>query len=399
MTMLLLLIALLLAVGPATPPASASTIQTFAGTGTPALGAENVAPTASELYLPQDVTVGPDGAVYIADWNNHRIRVVENGLIRTIIGTGILGDAPEGDALSIGLNHPTNVSFGPDGNLYVAAWHNSKILKYDTQTHYVTIVCDSSGGRGWDGDGGPAYHALVNLPSSTDWGPDGNLYISDQSNHCVRMIDVSTPDNIITTVVAIAHTPGFGGDGGPASAAYLHGEVGQAAAPSSHLVFGPSGNLYLADTVNNRIRKVDTNGIITTIAGNGVAGFGGDGADALAASLNYPVDVAIGPLDGNLYIADRYNHRIRMVDLGTHIITTVVGTGTAGYSGDGGEATSAEIFEPYGIDFDAQGALYIADTKNHVIRVVEPQALPVDSRSWGTIKDMFRGSPKPEKSD
>lgn len=361
----------------------AGKIFTVCGNGLAALGAENVDPTLSELYLPQDVTVAPSGLLYVADWNNHRIRVIENGLIRTIIGTGILGDADEGNALEVGLNHPTNVSFGPNGNLYMAAWHNSKIMKYDMTTGFLSIYCGWAGARGWFGDGDLAYDAIINLPSSTVWGPDGNLYISDQANHCVRMIDFNT--NIITTVVASQHKPGFSGDGGAAIDALLRAPSGQSADPSSRIQFDAAGNLYLCDTSNHRVRWVDTSGdpglpladrvkagIIHTIIGNGVPGYSGDGGDATAAQINWPADLAIDPITGNLYFADKNNHRVRMLDRSTGIITTVVGNGMPGYlaADEGKRATEARLYEPWGICFDSQGNLYVADTKNQRIRVV-----------------------------
>lgn len=391
-----LLFALVLAASPSiaagerpskAPPLPTAIIETIAGTGLAALGADNVDPLLSEMYLPQDVTVGPDGLLYITDWNNHRVRVIENGLVRTIIGTGMLGDASEGNALDVSINHPTHVSFGPDGNLYMSAWHNSKIMKYDMTTLYLSTYCSWSGARGWYGDGGLAYDAIVNLPSSTAWGPDGNMYISDQANHCVRMIDFDT--NIISTVVAIRHTPGFEGDDGPAIDALLNGPFGQVANPASRMIFDATGNIYLCDTNNERIRKVDTNGIITTIAGGGA---GDDGGPAIDASFNYPADLAIGPIDGNLYIADRLNNRIRMVNLQTGIIATAVGTGEGGFSGDGGDPADAKIYEPFGICFDPAGNLYIADTKNHRIRRAQLAypATPTENSTWGRMKALYK---------
>jgi len=351
-------------------------IYTIVGDGIPGIPPphdEFVDPLESGLYLPQDMTRGPDGNLYIVDWNNHRIRVIENGLIHTIIGTGELGDANPGVGVEIGLNHPTNVSFDSAGNLYMAAWHNSKIMVYDLATGFCDVYVNRDGKRWWEGDGGEAIDAIINLPSSTMVGPDGNLYISDQANFCVRMVNLQT--DVVSTVVAAgqcagtACAPGFCGDGGPAVDACLDAPRGQSAAPASRLEFDNQGNLYLADTGNNRIRVVDTGGIINTIAGSGVAGFSGDGGDALAAQFNFPSDVAIAP-NGNVYIADKENHCVRMID-GLGVITTVAGTGGArGFHGDGGDATKALLDEPFGIHVDAEGDLYIADTKNHRIRVV-----------------------------
>lgn len=175
-------------------------------------------------------------------------------------------------------------------------------------------------------------------------------------------------DGIISTVVGTG-VAGFSGDGGPATAANIKGSIGQNAFPSSKLALDAQGNLYLADTQNNRIRRVDVNGIITTVAGNGVYGFSGDDGPATSASLRWPTDVAVGP-DGNLYIADTFNHCVRKVDKdGT--ITTFAGQGTIqGFAGDGGAPADAILFRPYGIAFDSAGNFYIADTHNHRIRVV-----------------------------
>lgn len=352
-------------------------IYTIAGTGIPALGRENIDPRSSDLYLPQDITVGPDGFLYVVDWNNHRIRVIKNGRIRTIIGSGILGDANPGVALNVGLNHPTNVCFDGQGKMYMAAWHNSKIMVYDMASGYLDVYVGKNGARWWEGDGGPAVDAVVNLPSSVAIGPnDDNLYISDQANFCVRMVDRT--DGTISTVVAkgqcselgMTCEPGFCGDNDLAVNACLDGPRGQAAAPASRLEFDRFGNLYLTDTKNQRVRKVDAaSKIITTVAGSGVKDHTGDGGDAAAAGMNNPSDVAIGP-DDNLYIADKDNHCIRMVDQ-AGLIWTVAGIGKApGFAGDGGPADKAQLFEPYGVTLDAEGNLYIADTGNHRIRVV-----------------------------
>jgi hypothetical protein len=221
------------------------------------------------------------------------------------------------------------------------------------------------GTRMFRGDGGPAIDAWVNLPTATAFDAAGRMYISDQENQRIRMVDTN---GIISTVVGTG-VPGFSGDGGPAVAAQIFAPVGQAAAPTSHIEIDSEGNLYLADTSNNRIRKIDTDGIINTVAGNGVAAFSGDGGLATEASLNFPIDIAIDA-EGNLFIADHSNSCIRKVDTSGNITTFAGQCGNPGYEGDGGDPTGAKLDRPYGIAFDSEGNFYIADTHNHRIRVI-----------------------------
>jgi sugar lactone lactonase YvrE len=187
----------------------------------------------------------------------------------------------------------------------------------------------------------------------------GNVYIVDTYNNRIRRVDTG---GVITTIGGTG-SAGYGGDGGPATNARFNNPHGIAS--------DPGGNVYVADPPNERIRRIDVNtGIVTTVAGNGSGGFGGDGGPATAARLNYPKGVEIAP-DGSLYIADNNNHRVRRVDLGTGIIATVAGTGTAGFSGDGGPATAARLDEPRNIAFDSAGRLYIVDQNNGRIRRVD----------------------------
>lgn len=342
-----------------------SVITTFLGTGEAGLGPEGVGPLQTLLYLPQDLTFGPDGLPYILDWNNHRVRVLDQGVVHTLIGTGELGDAPAGPALEVKLNHPTHISFDPLGRLILSAWHNSKIMRMDLTTGFIEPIC-GDGTRAFRGDGGPAIDAWINLPVATAFDTQGRMYISDQENQRVRRVD---NNGIITTAVGTGQ-PGFSGDGGPASSAEIFSPVGQAAPPTSRIAMDRLGNLYLADTANNRIRKIDPNGIITTVAGSGVEGFGGDGGPATQASLHWPCDVDIDA-DGNVYIADTFNSCIRKVDT-NGIITTFAGQGDKpGFEGDGGHPAKAKLDRPYGIAFDSQGNFYIADTHNHRIRVIQ----------------------------
>ena len=364
------------------PPGMYSVIETFAGTGGAFEGEDGLPPTETALYTPQDINFGPDGKPYILDWNNHRVRVIENGIMRTIIGTGGPVTPPgvtlsEGPANEIDLNHPTHVSFDPFGNLVLTAWHNSMLMTVDLATEYIKPYC-GNGTRFFDGDGGPPIDATLNLPVSTVWDSQGRMYIMDQANQRVRVIE-----NEIINTYAGNGVMGFGGDGGLAINAMFNFPVGQAAWPAGKIAIDANDNIYVPDTNNHRVRVIehalpgspgllpgnDGDIYIRTIAGSGELGSIGDGVPATEAQLKRPGGVAIGP-DGNLYIADTFSHAIRKVDQ-DGIITTFAGQlGVSGYNGDGRHPKGALLARPTAVSFDAAGNLYIADSGNHRIRVI-----------------------------
>jgi hypothetical protein len=363
------LLSLIAGVACGPPPAqcesSPGAICTFAGTGKAGLGAEREPATQTELYLPQDVAVGPDSHIYLIDWNNHRVRVVEeDGTTKTVIGTGMLGDAEDGLALDVSLNHPTHVVFDGLGRMVLSAWHNSKVMRMEPTTGMIETVC-GTGKRGYGGDGGPAPAATLDLPVNTAFAKDGSMYISDQANQRIRKVG---PDDIIQTVVGTGEA-GFGGDGGPATEALLQAPMGQAASPSGKIAVAEDGTLFIADSGNNRVRKVGADGIILTIAGTGEAGYSGDGGKATEAMLSRPTDLALDS-EGNLYIADTDNSCVRRVDVDGAITTVAGRCGDSGTEGDGGPAVAAQLSRPFGIEVDADGNLYIADTYNHRVRIV-----------------------------
>jgi YD repeat-containing protein len=225
----------------------------------------------------------------------------------------------------------------------------------------LIITVAGSGQAGFSGDGGPATEAQLASPSGVALGPDGFMYIADTDNHRIRRVG---PDGTIVTVAGNG-TPGFGGDNGPAARVQLHTPAGVAVSPS--------GRLYIADAGNHRIRQVTTAGIITTLAGDGTPGFGGDGGPATEAQLSFPSGVALG-LDGALYLADLFNNRIRRVGLnGT--ISTVAGTGSTAFNGENQPAAMAALDNPAGIALGPEGNLYIADTFHYRVRRLAP-ALP-----------------------
>jgi hypothetical protein len=364
---------------PTTGPLCASgQICTIAGTGIAGDGADGLPARETRLYLPQDTTVGPDGRLFVVDWNNHRIRVIEtDGLMHIVAGAGELGlnaDDPTSDR----LNHPTNVTFDPmgsPGELWIAAWHNSRVKKVDLASGAVIDVC-GTGKRGFAGNDGPAAMATLDLPVAIVFDAAGNLLIADQANQMIRRVDRTT--DVITTIAGVGHcadavnpNPCVLNDGGPASAAGFHFPIGQAAKPGGRIALATDGTIYVADTEDYRVRRIDPAGIITTFAGTGVWGFTGDGGPATAAQLGRLADVAIGP-DGQIYVADTDNHCVRVVTTDGIIATFAGQCGQAGFAGDNGAPTAALLDSPSGVEVGRQGEVYIADTHNQRIRVVYP---------------------------
>jgi sugar lactone lactonase YvrE len=350
------------------------TICTHAGTGQPAFNGDARGRLTTSLYWPLDLDFAPDGRAYLLDWQNHRVRRVNlDGRLETVMGNDLVGDGPRDSAdllpegapgTEVELNHPTDLDFLPDGSVVVAAWHNHKVRRLDPVAERVTVLCGQ--GPGKTGDGGLARMALLTQPKSVATDPAGNIYVADSRNQRIRRIDATT--GLITAVVGSGEI-GFAGDGeDPLLARFWLQHADENPEPGGNIALDAEGRLYLADTFNNRIRRVDfAAATVTTIAGNGDRGFAGDGGPATAATLNLPRDLEIGP-DGRLYIADTNNHRIRAVDLGSGIIETVAGDGRAAFSGDGGPAARASLNRPFGIAFDARDDLYVADTFNNRIR-------------------------------
>ena len=346
--------------------AATGNISTVAGTGTSGFGGDGGAATSASLSFPYGVALDGSGNLYIADRDNHRVRRVDaaTGNISTVAGTGTTFSGDGGAATSASLSSPSGVALDGSGNLYIVDGSNNRIRRVDAATGNISTVAGTGEG-GFGGDGGAAASAKLRLPEGVALDGSGNLYIADRSNNRVRRVDAST-GNIST--VAGTGEGGFGGDGGAAASAKLRLPEGVA--------LDGSGNLYIADRSNNRVRRVDAStGNISTVAGTGTAGFGGDGGAAASATLNFPRGVALDG-SGNLYIADRDNHRVRRVDASTGIISTVAGTGTGGlgaggFGGDGGAATSASLSSPSGVALDGSGNLYIADRDNHRVRRVD----------------------------
>ena len=336
---------------------ASGTITTIAGTGERGYSGDGGPAVEARLNGPTGLAVDGSGAVYIADRDNHRIRRVDGaGTITTVAGNGGKGYSGDGGpAVRVSLNHPVGVAADGSGNLYIADSDQSRIHRVDGTGTITTIA--GTGEWGYSGDGGPATGARLASPIGVAVDGIGNLYISDAGNDRIRRVDAS---GTITTIAGTGES-GYSGDGGPAAGATLYYPYGVAV--------DNTGNLYIADRDNHRIRRVDASGTLTTIAGTGESGYSGDGGPAAGAWLYYPYGVAVG-VSGNLYIADRDNHRIRRVD-GAGTIITVAGTGESGFGGDGGPAVEAQLVEPRGVAVDEADNLYIADTGNHRIRRVD----------------------------
>ena len=332
-------------------------ITTVAGTNIAGYSGDGGAAIQATLSNPGGAAFDAGGNLYIADTSNQRIRKVDtNGMIATVAGTNSSGFSGDGGAaINAQLYAPSGVAFDAAGNLYIADAANNRIREVDTNGIITTIAGTNS--QGYSGDSGAAVNAKLNGPSGVAFDAMGNLYIADFGNNRIRMVGT----NGIITTVAGTGIPGFSGDGGAAINTELYCPSGVA--------LDAVGNVYIADYHNSRIRKVDTNGNISTVAGTNIARYGGDGGPATQANLCGPEGVALDAAR-NLYIGDTYNYRIRKVDT-NGVITTVAGTNNLGYSGDGGTATNAMLYRPYGVALDAIGNLYIADSGNNRIREVE----------------------------
>jgi sugar lactone lactonase YvrE len=355
-----------------------SFIYTIAGNGSAGYSGDGGPATAAQLNSPTASVVDAAGNLYLADQNNNVVRRVAagTGVVTTFAGNGTGGyTGDSGPATSAQLHYPSGLALDSAGNLYIADTGNYVVREVAMATGVITTIA-GTGTFGFSGDGGPAISAQFAGPTAVAFDGAGNLYVADQSNSRIRQVAAKT--GVITTVAG-SQQSGYSGDGGPATSAQLNLPNGVAA--------DSAGNLYIADSFNNVIRKVNaSNGIISTVAGNGygasqvgayTGGYTGDGGPATSAELYLPEAVTLDSL-GNLYIADYDNQVIRMVTANTGIISTVAGNGSACKSqgGDGGPATSAGFCYPQGITADSLGNLYIADTGDNRIREAYVSSLP-----------------------
>ena len=359
---------------------TAQIISTIAGNGKGTYAGDGGQAVAASINLPSSVVIDAVGNLYIADISNYRIRKVtkSTGVISTLAGTGTAGfNGDGGQATAAQFELPYGLTFDALGNLYVSDYN--RVRKINSLGIISTIA---GGAVGFSGDGGQATSAALNTPWGITFDATGNLYIADWVNQRIRQVNTL---GIITTFAGSGATGissgSYSGDGGQATAATLNSPQG--------IAFDATGNLYIADGGNNRIRMVNTLGVISTFAGNGTGGPFGNGGQATAAELQGPQGVAFDA-SGNLYIADYSNNRIQKVNT-SGIVNTCAGNWGASYSGDGGLATTASLNGPEGITVDAAGNIYIADRINNRIRFVctspdtvsglitEPNSNPINS--------------------
>lgn len=348
-------------------------VCSYVGTPQAGMNGDGLDRRESWLYFPIDIEFSEFGPPILHDWNNHRLRIIEDDdTLRTIMGTSFVGDgpadlsdraAPGALGTTINLNHPTDGVYLPDGSYIDASWHTHKLRKYDPSTGLVYVL--SGDAPGYAGDDGLA-PAAYNQPKGIVYDESREAaYILDMRNARIRRLELV--DGTVSTIAGNG-AKGFAGDDGPALDAMFAFPSGANPRPGGGLALD-GDLLYVADTENNRIRCVDlASGKVSTVVGTGEAGFSGDGGPAVAAQLSFPMDLEVE--GGTLWIADTDNQRVRAVDLATGLIRTVAGNGEIGDWGDDGPALDAALFTPMGVEIDLEGNLYIADSFNHRIRRV-----------------------------
>jgi uncharacterized protein (TIGR03437 family) len=336
----------------------AGTLTRVAGNGKRGYSGDGGLATEAEFFDPRSIAIDSRGNIYVADDGNQRVRVISaDGIVTTLAGNGTAGNTGDGgEATEAQVFYPSDVAVDARGNLYIASGNVIRVVS----TAGIINAFAGNGTAGYSGDGGAAISAELNSPDSMTFDAAGNLYFVDFYNYRVRKV---SPTGIITPVAGNG-TSGYAGDGGLATVAEL--------ATPGGLATDASGNLYIADAANHRTRMVSPAGIITTVAGNGTAGYSGDGGLATAAELNGPSGVAVDS-SGNLYISDQGNRTVRKVTAG--VIGTIAGNGSS-YSGDGGPAATAHFVGPAGLAVDAAGNVYIADPSgNRIYKVSTDSAI------------------------
>jgi sugar lactone lactonase YvrE len=346
------------------------TISTIAGNGSAGYGGDGGPAVDGSLNGPSATAVDKQGNVYIADTYDSRIRKIDtNGAISTVVGDGschFVGD--NGPAVNASVCQPTGVAVDVAGNIFIADTQNHRIRKINTSGVISTLA--GTGNCHFVGDGGPAVDASVCQPTGVAVDTAGNIYIADNGDYRVRKIDTS---GIITTVAGNGQS-GFSGDGSSALNAAFN-------TVASVAVDG-AGNIYVADSYNTRIRKIDSSGVVTTIAGSSY-GFSGDGGPAVNAQISNSFGVAADG-SGNVYFVDTYNHRVRVIS-SSGTIGTIAGDGTGAFGGDGGPATQAQLNNPYGVAVDPDGNVYISDLNNQRIRKLGASNIPQPIPTFGAI--------------
>ncbi|MEO8660283.1 MAG: hypothetical protein ABI693_17575, partial [Bryobacteraceae bacterium] len=332
-------------------------IGTIAGTRTGGFSGDRGPAVAAMLNLPTGVALNAAGVIFVADYYNQRLRRIDplTGIVATLAGTGVPGDSGDGQpSTAARLKYPCTVAFDKEGNVYIGQQQSTRVRKILVSTGIISTVA-GLGGSDETGDGGPALIAGLSSPTGVALDDSNNLYIAEYNNARVRRVSGHT--QIINTFAGSVNV----GNDGPATAAVLNDPCG--------FCVDRHGYMLLTDQSNQMVRSVDTSGVIRRVAGTGIAGYNGDSILASDAQLSVPSDVQLDSV-GNMYICDRGNSRVRKVDPQSGIISTVAGDGTSGYGGDWGAATSAQLNQPRAITIDAHNNLYIAELGSFRVRFV-----------------------------
>src|ERR1017187_7465069 len=358
-------------------------ISTYAGGSPPTTP---VAAVYASIGLPQGIATDATGSVYFSSSAKSVFKVDSGGTLTLVAGNSRVGYSGDGGlATNAQISGGVGLALDPAGNLYIADTDNNRVPKVAPAGIITTVA--GTGIPAYSVDGGPATNAKLSGPTSVALDRAGNLYIADAVNLRVRKV---SPAGVITTVAGNG-VRGFSGDGGPASGAQL--SLASTFNYASCIATDSAGNLYIADSLNDRVRMVSPEGIITTVAGTGFSGSTlstGDGGPATSAQVPSPSGIAIDSA-ANLYIATYY--RVRMVSR-TGIITTVAGSGTqSGYSGNGSAATSAQLSQVAGLAVDSTGNLYLADCQNHFVRKVSQAGIISSFAGNGFISYSGDGGP------
>lgn len=343
------------------PQSEGPLLRTYAGTGLAGRAGDRGPALAARLSGPFDVAFDAQGNLYVSDTTNDRIVRVDgkNTLLTVVGGNGTKGFSGDGGpATEAQLNEPYGLAIDGDGRIYFADRLNRRVRRVDAKTGAISTVA-GDGSKTFSGDGGPATAAGLAEPNGVALDGKGKLYIADVADHRIRVVDLASGK--------IATFAGTGqgkhdGDGGPATSASIFG--------ARAVEVAPDGTVYVLERQGNSLRKVDAKtGVITTIAGTGKKGYTGDGGPALQATFDGPKEMALDPA-GNIYIVDTENHAIRRIDAQTGTITTVAGTGKRGAVGEGALATKAQLDRPHGVAIGPDGTIYIGDTGNNRVRKV-----------------------------
>ncbi len=336
-------------------------ISTYAGTGFSGFGADGGSATSTAMTTPIHTAMDASGNIYYSDYTNNRVRKIStSGIVTTVAGNGTPGYSGDGTpATTAAIHNPAGIAIDASGNLFITDYLGYEIRKVNTSGIISTVA--GTGAAGYGADGIAATSSAINHCWGVTTDATGNVYFSDRYNHVIRKVNTA---GIISTIAGTG-TLGYSGDGGPATAAKLDEPL--------DLLFDQSGNLLFTEGANNIVRKIAPDGTISTLAGNGTAGFGGDGSPATSATVEFNVPVGIC-LDaaGNIYISDYSNNRVRRISASTSIISTIAGTGAAGYNGDGIAPTTATLKNPQGVAIYGTNDLYICDANNYRIRKIDP---------------------------